>query len=93
MSIYVGNKDAADIPRNIFNKNNHKNMLKKQTFCNYDTDNDYILYEIMRRGHIEYERQMHKNEIYIYENKSCLICLLLKCMFCLILFYPFLSWF
>ena len=37
--------------------------LQKQPIFIDDTDHDYILDEIMRHDHIEYERQIHNDEI------------------------------
>ena len=38
-------------------KNKHNKLLKKAIFID-DTDNDYILYKIMRSDYIECERQI-----------------------------------
>ena len=37
--------------------------MQLQTIFIDNTDNDYILYEIMCHDHIEYELQIHNDEI------------------------------
>ena len=48
-------KYVADIRRIICNKKQAEKNLQQQPICIYDAYHDYILDEIMRRDHIEYE--------------------------------------
>ena len=38
--------------------------MYRQPVCIYDADHDYILDEIERRDHIEYERKIHNDDKY-----------------------------
>ena len=49
-------KNVADIPRSIRNNKKVRQAVQKQPIFIADTYNDYILYGIDCRDHIEYER-------------------------------------
>ena len=56
-------KDVGDIPRSLWNKKQVRKYLQWHKIYIYDTENDYILYEIMHCDHIEYEIKIHIDKI------------------------------
>ena len=55
--------NAADIPRIICNKKQVRQAVQRQPICIADADHDYILDKIERRDNIEYEIQIHNDDI------------------------------
>ena len=60
MSIGARYKNHAEIPRIMCNKKQARQAVKRQKKYIVYADHDYIVYEIARCYHIEYERKIHK---------------------------------